>query len=448
MAAHRPVSRFELGVATAIVAATIVMASSFSYFFLGPIPMWLALGIVGLGFAALYGRLSPIWQMAAELRWTLTVWCSLILISGFLDLFGDMPRDIMGGAMLNLVTLSTFVGLAALATFTDNRRVVAVIITVAAFQALLGIAQFFGSSLAWQLPDLIASVLPMARIEYDVTGDMLLLSFEQVGRVRGSQPFVHLYNQIQALLVSFCLMVALTDNGISFGSRLRNVAARGAIGLAVIGVFLSFSRSGILAIIASGAVALFLNPKPSRILAASIGGAMILFALVYLGFSDSAQFYRLTQGLDEGNTNLDRFSQYELAWDNFVNNPLIGASGPNGFPDLALPIHSVPMRYLNDYGLIGFVLYMIVFGGVVKLFVRRLKSSSPIVRAWAGCGVSALCVVVIDSWTHSSGFLRRDLLQTVMLGFIAGAMLSAEWRAGLGQGRIIPPSSPRLPHAA
>lgn len=442
MATPRPVTRFEYGIATTIVAATIVMASSFSYFFVGPVPIWLALGAAGLGLAIIYGRLLPAWELSAELRWIVAAWLSLILIAGALDIFGDMPRDFMAGAVLNLMTFFVFLGLFALATFTDNRRVVATIIAIAAFQALLGITQFFGSGAAWRFPDMMAEIFPMfARIEYDDSFDISLMSFEQVGRVRGSLHGVHLYNQIQAMLVSFSVVVALSDNGISFGSRLRNLAAWSAIGLGVIGVLLSFSRSGILAVVGAVGIALILNPKPSRVLIASIGAAVVLLALIYLGFSDSSQFYRLTQSLDEGNTNLERFSHIEHAWRNFLNNPLIGASGPNGYPDLSLPIHSVPLRYLNDYGLIGFVLYMSVFGGFVALFVRRLKSPSPIVSAWAGCGIAALLVVVVDSWTHSSGFLRRDLMQAAMLGFVAGAMLAAEWRAGLGWKRV-----PRAQH--
>lgn len=451
MAAPRPVTRFEYGMGTAIVAATIVMASSFSYFFIGPMPIWLALGVAGLGFGLLYGRALPAWELSGEVRWIVAVWLSLILIAGTLDVFGDMPRDVMGGAFLNLATLFVFLGLFTLATYTDNKWVVAAVIAIAAFQGLLGMAQFFGSGAAWRFPDTLAGIFSMfARIEYDSTFDVSVMSFEQVGRVRGSAPHVHVYNQIQAALVSFCVVVALTDNGISFGSRLRNIAAWGAIGLGILGVFLSFSRSGILAILGAAVVAVILNPKPSRILIASISAVVILLALAYLGFSDSAQFYRLTQSLDEGTTNLERFNQYEHAWRNFLNNPLIGASGPNGYPDLTLPIHSVPMRYLNDYGLVGFTLYMCVFGGFAALFIRRLKSPSPIVGAWAGCGVTALLVVIFDSWTHSSGFLRRDLLQTAMLGFVAGAMLAAEWRAGLGhaRGRSAPRPQPMRSRAA
>lgn len=409
------------------------MASSFSYFFIGKLPFWLALGAAGLGYGLLHGRMRAAWELSAGLRIVVSIWLLLIFTTGILDLFGYMPRDVAIGPALSFATLIAFLGIFTLATFADNMRVLSAIILITVFQSILAIAQYFGSETAWRFPELLTDLLPFARIEYSDTFDVSLMTFEQVGRVRGSVPHVHIFSQIQEILVSFCIAAMFSKSRFRFRSRLLNMLGWAAVALGSVSLFLSLSRSGIITLLGVTLFALIFNPKPIRIVMALFSASFILAILVYIGLSESAQFYRISQDLGEGTTNIQRLEQYDLAWQNFLNNPMIGASGPNGYSDLLLPIHSVPLRYLNDYGLVGFVLYMLIFGGLVFLFSKRLKSPSPIVSSWAACGFVQLLVVVIDNWTHSSGFLRRDLLHAVILGFVAGAMLSSEWRAGLGR---------------
>lgn len=413
---------------TAVISGTIVLASSAPYFFVGALPMWIALGLLGFVLASINGRLWPRFIFRHELRWVVALWLVLIAVTAMLDSLAAVPRDLMGGAVLNFTTLLVFVGAFGLAAFANVRFVIGTIFAIAAFQGLVAIAQFLGSDAAWRLPDMLASSLSsISKIEYSSTLDYTLLSFDQIGRVRGSLPEVHLFNQIQALLVAVSVVVALTDSKLRPGSHLLSNVA---VIIAAIGLLLTFSRSGVLAMFCAGLLGLYLNPKPSRIFRASIGGFMLLVGLAYIGFSDGDQFYRLTQGLSEGGTNNLRWQQYQHAVNNFKNSPLIGSSGPTGFVDLGIPIHSVPLRYLNDYGLIGVVLYFSILCGLSLVFLRRIRSPSKPVSVWAGCGLAVLSVVIVDSWTHSSGFLRRDLLQTTMLGFAAGAMFVSEWREG------------------
>lgn len=411
-------------VATIAVASTILFSSSLPYLFVGPLPIWIACGLVCVGLASLRRVLFTSIGALREVRWAIASWLILLLITLVLDALGYMERDVMAGPVLSLLTLMTFMGMISMASLASRRAGVAVLFSVAMLQGAISVLQFLGHAWAWEVSSSITSHLSfISKAGPGGISDMSLDAFYDIGRVRGTHIYVHIFNGIQATLAAFCLFDAFHSVGGTHTSRMGRIYAQSAASIASIGLLLSFSRSGVIALAITIVLLLLVNPRAKRIAGSLAMIVALLTALHVIGYVDAAQFARLLASSDDVNL-YTRLEHTSHALQNFVNNPLVGASGFNGFRDLDMPIHSVPMRYLNDYGAVGLLLYLSVFIPVAALFLRGLRSRSSELARWSGSGFCVLAAIAADSWTHSSGFLRRDVFHAVILAFIIGSIIA------------------------
>lgn len=415
--------------ATAIVSLTIVFAASFPYMFVGPVPVWIACGLLCLGLTLLNRRFYAIVAGRKEVVVALGSWILLLVVTLILDLMGLAERDVMSGPALSSLTLLTFTGALVASFFANQASLRLVLILVAAFQGAVSTLQFFGVPWAWDLADSIANGLPfLAKVDPETASEAATATFSDFGRVRGTHLFIHVYNGIQSSLVAFSLYMLFHSTELNRGSRIRKLYSQLAVVVSTVGLLLSFSRSGVIALAGAMLLILLIRPSARRIVLAVTTVAVLWAVLEALRFTDSVQFARLLNYDSDAVTNQTRLDHLAHAVSNFTSSPVIGASGLQGASALDLPIHSVPMRYLNDYGAIGFVLYFSVLIPIVVLFARNVRSRIPEVAAWAGSGLCVVLAVVSDSWTHSSGLLRRDVFHAVILAVIAGSMLAIRSR--------------------
>ena len=195
-----------------------------------------------------------------------------------------------------------------------------------------------------------------------------------------------------------------------------------AVTLAILGMLLTFSRSTVLGALLALLVVILSVRRP-----AAAAGALILFvATAYVGLMqlqilDAPQLGRLADFTESRETNAARLDQYTDALRAFADNPLAGRGSRVDSEEV--PVHSVVLRVMADYGTLGLLPYLWVIGGIVALLYRGSTGPSEVSRIIALASLCAVATGVIDASTHSSGLMLRDVAQPALVGGFLGALL-------------------------
>jgi hypothetical protein len=95
-------------------------------------------------------------------------------------------------------------------------------------------------------------------------------------------------------------------------------------------------------------------------------------------------------------------------------------------------VHSVPIRVLASYGLVGGLLYVVTILGMFRVLGRGWRNADPAQRAIMVGGQCALIASLIDAGTHTSGLLWYDATQAAIFGAVIGSVArpatAAWWR--------------------
>lgn len=422
---------------------TFVLASCFPYIFLGPVAAWIALGVVCFGLALLRGDVRAALRTQRNAVAFTFSWLALVIVMFVLDLVGYDHRNILAGPILNLLTLLIFIGMFVAALRCEGRAIIQTLVAVTLFQSIIAISQFLGSTWAWDFATNLLQELPgqsQTALEQIYATDV---DFADVGRVRGTHVFVHIFNAVQSALVGICIFMAFNPDKRELPpGRLRDSVRVAAI-TGTIAVLLSFSRSGILALAGTFLIALLIQPslkKSVPLFVFGLGGLALLFVL---DFSNASQFHRIIlTPAEDGNAQI-RFEHISFALENFIRHPLIGASGIYDLVALEIPIHSVPFRFLNDYGLLGFLPYTLTCAFIVAMSLGHVRSRQPQRVFWGGASLCLVFVMLVDGGTHSSGFLRRDIINGILFGLLIGQASRIATRVRWENGRLALASATR-----
>lgn len=414
-------------IATWLVALTAASAATVPYVFLGPLPVWTLFGSTALFWSFATGRG---FQFARTSGFTsiALAWFATVIVTLSLDILGAQDRDVISGAGLSLATLVAVVGIINLSSGTDRHLVMAALASIALGQGVLCILQFLGVDWAWRFWELIRDLAPsLVKVDDETVQLAPYYNFDSYGRARGTHVFIHVFTGIQTALVAALALLSLSPPTSIRSKRTLLIFLRVSTVVGAIGLALTFSRSAVLGLGLALLLSLAMTKQARAVALTLVALALIVITLRLLGIEQAAQLSRLFIFDPEQTTNRARIELAQYAIETFNQSPLLGASALRGrINDLQLPIHSVPLRYLNDYGLVGLALYSAVFSALALAFLHRVRHGSLNVRPWAVAGLCALVAVAADSWTHSSGLLKGDIFHGVLLATLLGAMAAAE----------------------
>jgi O-antigen ligase len=115
-----------------------------------------------------------------------------------------------------------------------------------------------------------------------------------------------------------------------------------------------------------------------------------------------------------------RLSSISIGWNAFLRSPVLGEGFLAGSSNLMIAIHSVPVRVLASYGVIGGIFYVLVIGGLLFGFLRRIRPGESLQRVISFGAFSVVLVAIFDASTHSSGLLFYDIAQPAVFGALLG----------------------------
>jgi hypothetical protein len=407
-----PTSSRLLGFALGI---ELLLATALDYLWLGPLPAWLWwLGGIGLTIA-FSTRLQLALRTVLTNRWIgriIVLWLAYVGFAVLSDLLnGGLSGSYRDTIFLNLSVLALFLVMGAASMLVTPRVVVTYLAILAGIQGLVAVLQFAGVEKAWTLADRIASL--SSRLVTVDSGETMA-----IGRVRGISMFVHKFNATQGVLVAWLLVVAQGISAIP-SNRFFRVFVVGITILGAIAVFMTYSRSSMLglgAVFVVALVAISSGRMQFRLLLVVAVMAGLLFGVI--GFSSHREFSRLLMYAEP-----ERQQGYALAIEAGMRSPLIGEGTFVDISSLEVAIHSVPLRTLGSYGLLGVFAYLGVLWAFWGLFWTTARLPGRLARVFGIAGIGALLVVMIDSATHTSGLLHNDVAQPALLGVFAGQCL-------------------------
>jgi O-antigen ligase len=327
--------------------------------------------------------------------------------------------------LVDAASLVIFVLAFSWARLLRPRDLIMMLALFGAIEGAISMGQFGGSQPLWKFPETIATAsgTPLTALMRERQ------TFEDVGRARGTQLFVHVFTSMEAVLAAFLLVAAA-------GARAAKVpAGRGyswvlliAAVVSFLGVVLSFSRSGVLGCVAVVPVALIGFRRTSRtraLLFLLLTGLAVLGANAALNVTAGAKYQRLFDYSSSNSNNAARLGVVELAWSAFIEAPLTGGGSDVGVGRSAIAIHSVPMRVLGSYGIVAFAAYIAVLASLAQTFWKRLRTATQWEQVAAVAGLAGLAAGLVDAFTHTSGLLMSDVAQAALLG----TFLGAAWQA-------------------
>ncbi|WP_332639689.1 O-antigen ligase family protein [Brevundimonas sp.] len=411
------------------VVGAVLFAACFPYLVMGVLPAWIVLGLACFLIAAARQEIGAALRLTPGVKAIVLAWLLLVIVSLVLDLVGFATRDVRTGPILNFVTLLMFIGILSGSTHAKAQTVILLLASITLLQGVVSLLQYIGVGWAWSLSSTLVSIVPFQPLAATVSYDAAFEEFASVGRVKGTHVYVHIYNGVNSALVAICTYMAVNPMRSLMPSRKLWLFLRVATLIGAVGILLSFSRSGILAIAGAVALTFLIRPRPVKVVVISLAMILLGAFLYSIDFSGSKQFSRLILAPQYDLNSQVRFDHIRHAIENFLKNPMVGESGVPNAITLELPIHSVPMRYLNDYGAAGLLLYGFIFIAIVAVFLKHMRSGDNARIFWGGAGLCLMLAIVADSWTHSSGLLRRDVVHAVLIALTMGQAARASVRA-------------------
>lgn len=408
---------------------TIIFASCLPYLQFYVAPIWILLGIITLAISLFEKKSINFPWLDIHVKRIIYLWSFTVAVTFSLDILAGPTRNIMSGPILNLFCLLIFIGIIKSSKYFTNKSALLIITTISVIQGTFGLLQFLDIDWAWRLPQNLSVNLPFQPQDRSISYEDI--DFIESGRVKGTHIFIHVFNAVMSAIASIIIFAA-------FNAHRRQELSKGFIRFlrfgAVVGavaVLLSFSRSGMVAIIAAIWLSMLANPSKRKMIALSVWTAILFIFLILLQYDDASQYSRLWSFYGDDANSQARIELIRYALDNFYENPFIGTSGARYSTELDLPIHSVPFRFLSDYGSIGLLCYASVFIALVIAFAAAIRERDEVVRYWGGAGMCLLLAIASDSWTHSSGLLRKDVVGSILSALILGQIARARARSKL-----------------
>lgn len=407
-----------------LTGAVIANATVAPLLWIGPAPLWLFLCGLGLAIIFTYRPLQlAIKQVAAQITSpVLLPWIAFVVIGLVIGSFrGDDISRLSRAAFLPAFQCFSILVVATLAIYVSPRRLIQLLAVVAAVQGVICIAQLLQVRAAWHIPEIIAS---FSTNQVDTDNDVVAGANElgAVLRARGTFLNVHAFNPMQGMLAAALLYWSFLDGQTKKALRVAPWLLYLGATLGSIGVLLTFSRSTWIGL----AVLLAFLIWRARKRIGTFGIvflACLLAVAVILTAAEMPIIRRLMDFSSRSTTNADRIGQYGYVLQVLFTNPFTGSPY-----HARLPVHSVLLRQFVDFGLFGWLAYVLVLIGLSGMFLRFARSKDSVLSALGGAGLSGFLVVLLDSWTHSAGLLRGDVFQFMILGTFLGLMLGREYR--------------------
>jgi hypothetical protein len=413
--------------ASIILTPILVVSTSFDYIWIGPVPLWLATLATGVFFSLIdsHFRLFLHQEIFKSWRWIVVPWISFIVVTVISDLLnGSMSVSLSKMVLLNLCTLGLLLSTRTYARVSERSSVLTIFALLGAAQGIVAVLQFLGIPSAWSFPEWLSEVFGKG-VGEGIPG--MSDTFEAVGRVRGTSLYVHKFNIFSGMVSTLLLVVALSGPRQLGARRLTYLSLVAMCIVSLIGTILTFSRSTILGcgVVLALCMACGIIRVRIRGLVSLIGlGAVLTIFLVYIGILESSQLPRIYDTDPLRETNMARLSSISIGWNAFLRSPVLGEGFLAGSPDLAVAIHSVPIRVLASYGVIGGLFYVLVIGSLLFGFLGRFRTAKGPQRVYSFCALSVVLVAFLDASTHSSGLLFYDVAQPAVIGALLG--LTAE----------------------
>jgi hypothetical protein len=194
------------------------------------------------------------------------------------------------------------------------------------------------------------------------------------------------------------------------------------------------SRAGILCAVGAIALAAVLHAVPPRVLLARrtvVIGLIVGAALVALAIAFSGTLERLMEAAFgagwrplAGASDALRWESNLLGWEAWLRHPVFGGGLGSfllereraGLP--ALVIHSVPIWFMAEMGLVGLVAYLVFVAGLAWVGVAALAHDTPHARSL----VVVVAVFVVMSLVHDLFFQRPFWFVAGLLAVEAAAL--------------------------
>lgn len=402
------------------LAGTLVMSTSLDYLWYGPLPAWLIVGLAGLAVSTLLpkhrsamGRVFRYAGLSIIFPWLVFI----LLVSGLDATKGLIEESFSKRVLLSSSTLLLMMVTAVWASRVRPAVVVYVLAVIIAAQGIICMAQYSNIAFAWNLPETILEKSG-ARADKVTLYD---LEFKNIGRVRGTNPLVHKFNSMQGVASVFLLAVLMLNLQFNNPLRIRMALLVPLTLCGSVGMVLTFSRSTIFGTVLALLVILLNIRKVGTVLILVAASGIIYLGAEQLGIREAKQFNRVTDFSLTRATNATRLTQYSYALKEISENPLMGK--PEGASTDRLLVHSVILRLMTDYGLIGTLPYLLVLSNLTLFFFRNRMKNGNHTKTLALASICSLCVGVLDAWSHSSGIMVRDVAQPAMYGTFFGMVL-------------------------
>ncbi len=434
-----------------MIFVLLLFATGLSYMWFWVVPYWLFFAMGAFVVLALPPRLAAINAILLRARWSIILpWIGFIAVIAARDATtGALTSSFTDRVGLNLATLTLFLACAVLSFRCDWRHVLMVIGILGSFFGLIALGQFSGSDALWRLPDTLSAyssrdVSFESSIAASISADDIAAGFSRVGRARGLDVFVHKFSAYQGILAGLLVGVTLLSWQVSQRHRSMIWWFTLCALVTTLGMALTFSRAPIFGLACAQVAVLWVARRQSNtavlIMLSLFSGALVIGALA-IGLIEADQFARLFEVGTNTANDATRMDTWVYSLQLFLGNPLVGAGTNMATGATDLSTHSVPLRILGDFGLLGFTFYAWVWGALAREAWRASKTRNaegPIIGAVV---ISALIVAAIDNLTHSSGLLQRDISQPALMGLCYGLAASAQ-RYGM-----LPPHDMRRPVA-
>ncbi len=413
-------------ITTLFLSGLVVFSTSFDYIWLGPFPAWLAVVIVGLLFGVLFfskHRLSTVESFRAITTKILVPAIVFMLIALIIDVGrGSFATAFSKRFLLNGSVLLALLAATSWAMHVARSFIIHLLALIALVQGMFCIAQFLGSTEAWDFASKLANAY--GKVDQD---EMTNATFALIQRAKGTSLYIHKFTPMQGIIVTFLLTAGIMNFQQKNPLKLKMYFMLPAVTIGLVGMILTFSRSVILGLVISLAL-LILSQRNFKVLFAVLvmGGSLVL-AESYVNIGGGKEFNRLTDVSMSRTTNASRKEHLKYALESFSNSPIFGTSAVGIGHTL---VHSVPLRILVEYGLMGLIPYLVTFIGIYRFFrsEQKLNYDIPQVTILTKASIYALIVGLVDSSTHSSGFLIRDVTQGMLFGLFAGMVKQSQFK--------------------
>lgn len=408
----------------------ILLSTSLSYMWLGGLPYWLWAVMFALFLIIMPSRARATREIFVSSRWKIILpWVMYVLVIVVIDAStGALVSSFTDRVVLNIAALLLFVVSAVLGLRCHWWHVLYIVGFIGFLFGIVAIAQFAGIETIWELPNVLSSI---SSVNVNDVLSEKISDFEAVGRARGLDIFVHKFAAYQGMIAGMVVTLILTswqllkrDRKASWSSTVQIILF--AL-ISTIGVLLTFSRSPILGIVLVILATVWYSRGKAKFFPIVIFVIMAILLVVFamaFDITQTNQFGRLINSSDSYQSDSLRIASIIYSIELFLNNPLFGG-GSGSMSGLDISTHSVPLRILGDFGLIGFFFYALVWWALLKnayLAIRQPDVESKLIGKVV---MAALVVAIVDNLTHSSGLLQRDSAQPALLGLCYGLTVGA-----------------------